>query len=490
VLLPTLPDPAPLSEAVLFGFDDRAFPFLDHVQIHLIPGANPSLVLPPGSPGSHDEQIRYYGSVIRIGDRFHMWYNGGHGPTDTNTGFVRSGFLPCYATSADGVHWEKPDLGLVEFNGSRHNNLVQFPDHPRVAALVVIHEAEDPDPNRRFKMVYEAPVQGRTRFCTAFSPDGVRWTASAHNPAGPFLEMAGLTRFRGIYYVNGQPWLDAQRPVLARQLVTFASADFEHWSPCAAMGLERSPDLVGPSHEDRIHAYEEVHLGAALWNRGNVLVGIYGQWHGHPSGDRRLLTMDLGLALSHDALHFHEPIPGFRFIAAREQPYSIQGVMPALMQGQGMENVGERTLYWYSLWTGPAGSGVRMVSWERDRLGMLQPFQPWWQGSRHFPTDMRAISCPIQVTQEGAARVYANVSGLGSTSQLRISLLDEGFRPLSGYSGDASAVLAEDGFRLPVRWQAGDRLLPAQGRLRLAIEFEGVRPEDGRLHAVYVTSEA
>ena len=30
----------------------------------------------------------------------------------------------CYATSKDGIHWEKPDLGLVEYNGSQRNNIV------------------------------------------------------------------------------------------------------------------------------------------------------------------------------------------------------------------------------------------------------------------------------------------------------------------------------------------------------------------------------
>ena len=32
----------------------------------------------------------------------------------------------CYATSSDGVHWEKPDLGLVEYHGSTANNLIPF----------------------------------------------------------------------------------------------------------------------------------------------------------------------------------------------------------------------------------------------------------------------------------------------------------------------------------------------------------------------------
>lgn len=34
----------------------------------------------------------------------------------------------CYARSKDGIHWEKPSLGVAEWNGSRANNLVQGPD--------------------------------------------------------------------------------------------------------------------------------------------------------------------------------------------------------------------------------------------------------------------------------------------------------------------------------------------------------------------------
>ena len=223
---------------------------------------------------------------------------------------------------------------------------------------------------------------------------------------------------------------------------------------------------------------EQLHLGAALWNRGNVILGIYGQWHGDLSGDRRLLTMDLGLAVSHNAIHFHEPIPGYRFIPAMEQPGSPIGVHPTLQQGQGIENVGERTLYWYSLWRGGPGSGVRMVSWGRDRLGMLKPYQ------NRRP---RAISCPIRVVG-GQAKVYVNASGLGDQSQLRIELMDEGFRPLPGYNGVDAPVLGKDGFRIPVSWRGGDVLTASQGLVRVDVQFEGVRPEEARLYAVYVGS--
>ena len=476
VLLPELPAAAPLGDAVLLGCDDRAFPFRQHVAIHLAAATNPLLVLEPGPAGSVDEVLLYYGTVIRIGDTFHMWYNGNHGPLQNRIGYERVNCRICYARSADGIRWEKPKLGLVDFKGSKANNIVELDAPTLWSTAAVLHDPEETDPARRFKMAFEARYDGALRMCVATSPDGLRWRPSPRNPVAPFLEMAGIARYRGLYYCNGQASFDSFGQVPARRLSTFVSGDFERWSPCAALGLDRTTDLHGPSGDDRLHQFEEIHLGAALWNRGNVLLGIYGQWHGDPSGDRRRVVMDLGLALSHDALHFHEPIRGFRFVPAREQPDGPTGFGPALMQGQGMENVGERTLYWYSLWRGTDGSGVRLVSWPRDRFSALKPFHP---------AAAEVISCLVQVV-EAPVRLYANASGLGAESRLRVSLLDDAFAPVPGFSGADAVVLAADAFRAPVRWPGGDALPARPARLRIEVRFEGLRPEDARLHALYL----
>jgi hypothetical protein len=496
ILLPSLPYAAPLSEAVLFSFDNRAFPFQNHLETRLIPGENPRVVLRHGPPGSHDEVLPFYGTVIRIENTFHMWYVGNYGPLPDPDFYELENYVLCYATSNDGVHWEKPELGLVEYNGSKKNNICQLDAPTFYASGAVLYEPEDPDPNRRFKLAYEAgvPVRAedlghhpRMRLHVAFSPDGLRWKNSPKNPVGPFQEMTCVTKFRGLYYVNGHVETNAHSKVGGRRLDTFVSEDFELWSPCAALGLDRSPDLTGPStaEQGKNAEGEQIHMGAALWNRGNVFVAIYGQWHGHFSGDRRLAVIDLGFALSHDALHFYEPIPGFRYIAAEEQPESTKAVFPALMQGQGMENFGDQTLYWYSVLPigspqglGIENSGVRMVTWPQDRLGMLRPF---------LPADARAISCPIQLTKEGA-KLFINASGLGQYSYLHVGLLTQGFRPIPGYSDSDAVDIREGHLRFPVRWKSGYALPISAGPLRIDIRFEGVRPEDAALHAAYVTS--
>lgn len=489
ITLPDWPTSLMHREIVLFGFDRKAFPFQGGVRTHLTQGQNPVSVIPAGAPGSHDESIRFYGTVIRADGMFHLWYWGeygtelahigqGQGGRDdgVSAGLPRRPYL-CYARSQDGFVWEKPSLGLVEFAGSKANNIVDFiVPEPLVPAAAILHDPDDPDPARRFKLAYEARYDAQARFCVAFSPDGLRWTPSPRNPVGPFLEMAGVTKFNGLYYVSGQDGLTAHQPFRARSLVTFASADFETWSPVAAVGLRRHDDRSGPSDEAEWNQREEIHLGAALWNRGNVLLGVHGQWHGHPSGDRRFVSIDLGFTVSHDALHHEEPVPGFRFVPAREQPDSLQE-WPALQQGQAFENVGERTCFWYSSWRGRDRAGVRMVSWERDRLGHVRPFRS---------SGAQVISTRIALRGAEAMGLTLNVSGLGPHADVRVSLLDGGFRPLPGYSGNDAAVVRVSGLDVPVTWPRGKALPANPGSVRLQIEFGGIRPEDVRLHAAYL----
>lgn len=55
-----------------------------------------------------------YGTVLRDGDLLRMWY---HCIGDR-------GYRNCYATSIDGLSWQRPDVGLVEYAGSRSNSIV------------------------------------------------------------------------------------------------------------------------------------------------------------------------------------------------------------------------------------------------------------------------------------------------------------------------------------------------------------------------------
>lgn len=492
LLLATLANPlrAEPQEQVLFGFDDTALPLQQCMRMQLVPYRtplgdlkSPNLVLPPGEPGTPDSAgaCYYPGTVCQVGDELWMWY-GGVSDQDKK----RSPRL-CLAKSKDGINWERSNLGLVEFNGNKNNNLIEFPNGGRTMGAVIFHEPDSPDATKRFKVAF---IKGPERYLSvAYSPDGVRWTESPDNPRTQVtIEPSGGVKWKGAYYVNGQGLLNYS-PYgygLNRMLGTHISYDFENWTEATVMGFRRDPLPPRPITRQGNRDGEQVHVGAALWNRESVIIGFYGQWHGNPNNDLRWVSIDIGMVISHDALHFSEPIPDFRMIEAAGsvpwyEPYGKPVPIyraPALTQGQGFANVGEKTLFWFGIWGLPS-EGIHVAEWERDRLGYLQPVL----GAKKEP---HVISAPVTVTGKDR-RIKLNISGLKDSAGVKVSLLDEQFREIPGYTAADCTGPRASGLRQLVTWTRGDKVDPTIFRVR--IDFVGPQASGMRLYAVYIESE-
>ena len=88
-----------------------------------------------------------YTTVFQDGGLYRMYYRG----TDTvyTPGKVTSPHreVVCYAESKDGVHWTRPELGLVEFEGSKKNNIIWdgVGSHNFTPFLDTVLEAFGPD---------------------------------------------------------------------------------------------------------------------------------------------------------------------------------------------------------------------------------------------------------------------------------------------------------------------------------------------------------
>ena len=475
-----------LDEIVLFPFDDHSLPLQCGVELeltgHKTPCGATRIAVALGDEGTPDSaHVVYFGCVHRVGDELWMWYLGqGEGE-----GWHQR---ICFATSTDGYHWEKPNLGLVEYRGSCDNNLIDFNqgiDH--VQSCVVYHDLDDSDPSRRFKMLV-GTRKYNFHFAAAFSADGLSWRESERNPVGAWMEMAGGTKHNGCFYVCGQ---GGSHGGGGRQLVSHFSYDFENWTQASCMGMRRA-NITPRAAVAGGATGEQIHLGAGLWNRGNVLLGFYGMWNGHPSNDRRLVSMDLGLAVSNDALHYHEPIPDYPIVSAAEDgfqqlPHGHSLVnYPALIQGQGFEQVGDESLFWYAPWPEQSSDGVRVASWPRDRLGCFQPFTV----ARLRPGQLaHVVSAPIDL--EGKpADVALNVDGVSENSRVSVEVLTERLEPLPGHSADDCTAPTASGLSQAVSWSGRDSVQHNDGPIRLRINFTGIRSEDIRLHAAYLKEAA
>lgn len=470
----------PAREIVLFPFDNESLPFNKGLVLSLVAGRKHSRndpahpdgpVLDKGPRGAPDDRrVRFYGTVLHVGDEYRMWYGG-------NTAI-------CYAVSKDGMKWEKPRLGLVEFNGNTDNNLAAIDGTQPIRGIncFVLYEPDDPDPSRRFKMLREIPVSGVSwPVYVAGSPDGLRWRALADNkPINPTyqLEPSGLIHFNGMYYVNGHSSA-IRHPVPGahkRTMQTFASPDFEHWTSAAHLSFRRDNIPPRPILDFEGHRGEQVHVGASLWDRGNVILGFYGQYH-NETNDRRTSIVDIGLIVSNDAIQFREPIPDFKIIPSFEEPDRAE---PRLIQGQGFHNIGDRTIAYYGIWNevnrdGP--SGVRIATWPRDQLGYYSPSPD--------VTDAHCISAPLDAPRSGA-RVFINASGLSPQSQLRLEILDEQFRPIPGYAAADAEPLEQSGFHLPVSWRGAPDLAKLDQPIRIRVNWTGAESGKARLFAVYL----
>jgi hypothetical protein len=120
---------------------------------------------------------------------FKMWYSSFTLSLDPNmtpggySGIVMLGEddppVTCLATSEDGIHWERPDLGLVEFQGSKHNNILP----PTEVGAPQFKDPVETDPARRYKHLnWTKDTKAPMKASLYHSPDGFDWTPYSGNP--------------------------------------------------------------------------------------------------------------------------------------------------------------------------------------------------------------------------------------------------------------------------------------------------------------------
>ena len=93
--------------------------------------------------------VHAYGTILEHDGVYKMWYDA--------IGFI-AGEPPherslCYATSRDGLKWEKPRLGIVELGGSRANNAVLTYDGSSEPAGVIRDAGQNVPKDERYKMI-------------------------------------------------------------------------------------------------------------------------------------------------------------------------------------------------------------------------------------------------------------------------------------------------------------------------------------------------
>ncbi len=463
-------------------------------------------VLARGESGSADcNGIQFYGSVIRENGLFRMWYIALNEELSEMTE-RKDVFRPAYAESTDGINWTRPSLGLVEYQGNRQNNLLQISPGPMgFINLKVLVEPDEPDPQKRYKMSAQTWWHsdsgfGRGTLVTLFSADGLSWNLiqkfkpikgaipieAMCLPPHHFEAAGGLYKWQGKYYATGQGCSDHNlhrpTPYSGREVLMHRSKDFINWEPTAHVGFIRE----GQYMKFGCGSGEETHEGVGVWNRNNVLLGFHGVWHGDKNKQWAKTTIDIGFSISNDGLNFREPVTEHIFLKNGKDGEWDQG---GVLQGQGFENVGEKTYIYYGAWdprqtievkgfTYPPRGGLGLATLDRDRFGYL--------GLRDEGNPADFITAAIPLNTAGLLEVYINATGLGENATLRVEILDEMERLLPSFSETHAAIINQNGFRVRANFAAELSLNNLPPSIRLRVTFEGPDSHQIKLSALYL----
>jgi hypothetical protein len=412
---------------------------------------------------------------------------------------LNESFIPSYATSKDGIHWEKPDLGLVEFGGTTQNSILPWLSQVQNGSTNVICDPIDPDPARRYKSAYYssrpsirfdvgpeaimtwdphrdahgvvmADQDSAAGLFVSFSPDEIHWEDFPGNPVLDSQKVHDTHSLLGWderiqkYVGYFRPAFGAVGQPKVRVIGRSESSDFLNWTePSQQIVLQ--PDI----HDDK---GTEFYCMAAMEYEGCYL-GLLWIYHNDPHwpwpkgttvvddqlGPQRQ-TMDAQMVTSRDGIHWErtqkrEPViplgpPGSwdDGMVFASTPVVVGDEVWAYYGGTNMKHTGESL--------GNAGRvidgarktmGVGLAKWRLDGFVSTEPVN----------VDGTLLTKPMTFSGD---QLWLNADA--SKGSISVEVLDENGRAIPRFSKSNSVPLRIDAVRQQVTW--GDRL-PSLGSI-------------------------
>lgn len=408
-------------------------------------------VLSPDRPW--EGKVAYlYGSVLpgEDGTGYRMWYHA----------LSEGGYWNLYATSRDGLTWDKPALGLVDFQGSKQNNIVfrrTKEDHiPQVIAT-----PWEPDPARRYKLInYD---YGRTRpdhvvsgFWAAFSRDGIHWSDAPVNPVLPDVGDVGNVVWDAhtqqyVAYTKIFAPVDGYR----RRSIGYAtSKDFITWKPAELI-------LVPDKFDDRWIKQDQQHTdlyGVSAFPYESGYVGFLWIFRITDGGSEGPMLVEL--VSSRDGITWHRQ--------EGDRPPILE-LGPAGTWDAGMIVTpnhplveGDRIKLFYGGFGGTHGAGKQQTA----AVGLATLRKDGFASLDAGSTPGR-VTTRLLAQARGGLRVNASLL----SGWLKVEVLDREDRVLPGYGLDDCVAVTGDGVDLPVTWKTRKELPATPGELRLRFVF-------------------
>ncbi|MGH7577979.1 MAG: hypothetical protein ACREM1_23015 [Longimicrobiales bacterium] len=345
-------------------------------------------------------------------------------------------FRTAYAVSRDGVHWTKPELGQVEWDGSRRNNLIRWGEN-WMRRPNVVKDPHDPDPVRRYKMIYSDFIEGRTALVKAYSIDGIHWRLNGDGQ--PWFRRTHNSDLLG-WDPSIQQYVHYVRmPGSPTSIGRSTSQDFVTWTQpetvLAPDGEEAGVNFQGLA----AFRYEGLYLGLI-----RVRTRIQGAWAG----------AYVELTVSRDGIDWVRPSSGNPFFQGGEasawDSAAIIMTAPVVHDGKiWFYYTGENHPYskeaLIKVQRGWQEKGQRM----QRAIGLAMLRLDGFASLDAGPHGGWVTTRPLTVAS-GALEVNADVSGM-----LRVEILGKDGEPLEGFEAESCRPVQSDALSHPISWDTG-----------------------------------
>ena len=411
-------------------------------------------------------------TIFQDGNRYRMYYRGWHFVTGKTLEFPRRQ-VTCYAESLDGIHWYRPQLGLVEFEGSKRNNILmdRLPNGDIIRNFVPFKDANPAaSPDARYKAFSLSRKWGLYAWKSA---DGIHWELMADRPVitKGYFDSQNLAFWDSVrneyreYHRDFRATAENQpRTKGIRDVMTGTSQDFLNWTDPVWLNYPGSRDEHLYTNQI-IPYYRAPHILLGFPNR-YLERGWSDSMRALPGLEHRRLRAGVSLRYgtgltdgllmaSRDRIHFHRwpeafIRPGLRPVDNWVYGDNNQnwGLVETRSHIEGAPN--EISFYaTEGYWTGES-LNLRRYTLRLD--GFVTVSAPMSGGE--------IITRPIRFQGD---RLLLNFS-TSAAGSLQVEIQDAAGKPFEGYSLEDSPPNFGDELEREIRWKQGSGVGELAGR--------------------------
>lgn len=151
----------------------------------------------------------------------------------------REEIFACYAESKDGINWTKPSLGIVEYRGTKDNNILL----PFGVDNFMVFRDDNPacEPDKKYKAVADKKIDENHHLYSYYSEDGIHFREgelicsdgrfdSLNVAFWDEKEKRYLCYFRGYHDIDEKDMPKSLGPQPIRDIRVIESPDFKVWT--------------------------------------------------------------------------------------------------------------------------------------------------------------------------------------------------------------------------------------------------------------------